>query len=67
MASIENLTPGTRVRIPNRQNAIGTVEAKDPIGSWSRKLSTARPTVDIKLDGHGYVMNYPEDVEIITD
>jgi len=68
MASIETLTPGTRVRVPRRGGATGTIQAEDPIGAWYfRANPPARPTVSIKFDGKraGHGLNYPEDVEII--
>lgn len=59
--------PGTRVRVPRRGGAIGTVVAKDPVGAWLPRATGARPTVSIKFDGAGFGLNWPEDVEVLDE
>lgn len=66
-AEAEVPEPGTRVRVPRRGGATGTVQAPDPIGAWFGRAHDARPTVSIKFDGGGFGLNYPEDVEVIPE
>lgn len=63
MAQLENLTVGTRVRVPRRGGATGVVEQDY---TWDNTVTPPRPVVHIKFDGAGYGLNYPEQIEILS-
>lgn len=63
MANLEDLQPGTRVRVTSRGGAAGTVYGPP---SMNNTVTPPRPMVSIRFDGAGYGLNYPEDVEIVT-
>ena len=62
MAKPEDLKPGTRVRVPFRKNATGTI-AGDVFTDNS--ATPPRPVVKIKFDGGGTGFNWLEQIELL--
>lgn len=62
MANLEDLKPGTRVRVPFRKNATGTI-----VGEvfTDNSATPPRPVVKIKFDGAGAGFNWLEQIEVI--